>query len=184
MCFFKRLIYSTCSHALFLGPDPVRKCHLQLAYEDGQTAEPCGKMWMHSYTSLRVDGVACHKCAREQGTLRRTKTLLHEMRTRLLLPLDGNGSGGGGLGPRAGGAEEGELGRGRMMLLGGKRREGGRRRMLEEEEEEYGDESLSPVKLRFSSGSSSSGAARAGEDGSVSSFSLEGAALSAVGVDD
>lgn len=172
MCFFKRLIYSTCSHALFLGPDPVRKCHLQLAYEDGQTAEPCGKMWMHSYTSLRLDGVACHKCAREQGTLRRTKTLLREMRTRL------NGPDGG---------EEGGILRGEKRRGGMGRREGGKRALEEQEEEEgvYGDESLSPVKLRFSSGSSSSGAARGGEeDGSVSSFSLEGAALSAVGVDD
>lgn len=160
MCFFKRLIYAACPHVLFLGPDPVRKCHLQLAYEQGQTAEPCGKMWTHSYASLRVDGAACHRCDQTRGTLRKTRALLREMRTRLEPP----------------GSPEEERRRG-----GG----GG------EKEDGFGDEGLSPVKLRFSSSSHSSGvgggvSSRGGgdEDGSVSSFSLEGAALSAVGVDD
>lgn len=190
MCYFKRLIYTTCSHALFLGPDPVRKCHLQLAYEAGETDVPCGKMWLHSYTSLKVDGLACHKCRRTAGTLSRIRSQLRDMRLRLNVDVDGPavpavpaparlGEGGGGGGERGRRRERGGGGGGGSGEKGGwergERRGGG-------EEEEYGYESLSPVELGF--GSVSGGGGSEEEDGDVSSMSLDGAPLSAVGYGD
>lgn len=51
----------------------------------------------------------------------------------------------------------------------------------EEEEERYGEETLSPVKLSFR-GDRGGGRVSEDGDGSVSSLSLDGAALSAVGL--
>lgn len=89
MCFFRRLVYSHCSHAKFLGPDPIRKCHLQLAYECGETEVPCGKMTEHSYMSLKVDE-KCKTCAvkinKAQGTLSRIRDQLAMAKLKLKIP--------------------------------------------------------------------------------------------------
>lgn len=86
MCFFRRLVYSHCSHIKFLGPDPVRKCHLQLAYECGETEVPCGKMGEHSYMSLKVDE-NCKACAakitKAEGTLSRIRDQLAMAKLKL-----------------------------------------------------------------------------------------------------
>lgn len=82
---------------------------------------------------------------------------------------------------RPGGVEdddEGRKGRGRREVG-----DGGRDGNEEEEDdgEEFGDETLSPVELSFSSDNSGDGSRQGDGDGSVSSLSLEGVALSAVG---
>lgn len=89
MCFFRRLVYSHCSHIKFLGPDPVRKCYLQLAYECGETEVPCGKMIEHSYMSLKVYE-NCKTCAiridKAQGTLSRIRDQLALAKLKLRIP--------------------------------------------------------------------------------------------------
>lgn len=89
MCVFKRIVYDHCSHSLFLGPDPARKCHLQLAYECRETTIPCGNVWLHSYVSIKVEG-RCKGCdakiARARGTLSRIKDQLAQARLTLKIP--------------------------------------------------------------------------------------------------
>lgn len=89
MCFFRRLVFDHCSHVKFLGPDPVRKCHLQLAYECGETEAPCGKMIEHSYMSLKVDE-KCKACAakisKAEGTLSRIRDQLAMAKLKLRIP--------------------------------------------------------------------------------------------------
>lgn len=92
MCFFRRIVYKPCAHAKFLGPDPVRKCHLQLAYECGETKDPCGKMLEHSYMSLKVDEnctTCAAKIAKAEGTVSRIKDQLAVARLKLKLRIPG-----------------------------------------------------------------------------------------------
>lgn len=94
MCYFRRLVYDLCSHVKFLGPDPVRKCHLQLAYECGETEVPCGKMIEHSYMSIKVDE-NCKSCAakinKAQGTLSRIRDQLAMAKLKLRIPPEALG---------------------------------------------------------------------------------------------
>lgn len=89
MCYFRRLVYDHCSHVKFLGPDPVRKCHLQLGYECGETEVPCGKMIEHSYMSIKVDE-SCKTCGvkinKSQSTLSRIKDQLAMAKLKLRIP--------------------------------------------------------------------------------------------------
>lgn len=91
MCIFRRLYYNNCSHYQYLGPDPVRKCHLQQAYECGETEIPCGKMLPHSYMSLKVDE-PCNACAakisKADRTLLRIKAQLAMAKLKLRIPAD------------------------------------------------------------------------------------------------
>lgn len=91
MCYFRRLVYDHCSHVKFLGPDPVRKCHLQLAYECGETEVPCGKMIEHSYMSIKVDE-SCKTCAvkinKSQSTLSTIRNQLAMAKLKLRIPLE------------------------------------------------------------------------------------------------
>lgn len=86
MCIFKRIVYGHCSHSQFLGPDPARKCHLQLAYECRETTIPCGSVWLHSYVSIKVEGM-CKRCnskiAKARGTLSTIKNRLEQARLTL-----------------------------------------------------------------------------------------------------
>lgn len=129
MCIFRRLFYNSCSHHLYLGPDPVRKCHLQLAYECGETEVPCGKMLPHSYMSLKINE-PCKACAfkteKAGNTLSRIKEQLAMAKLKLKIP-----------------AEVRMVGTGQ----GGKKGKGEDKKDEEEEEEE---EALSPVELMFS----------------------------------
>ncbi|KAJ4396830.1 hypothetical protein N0V93_001052 [Gnomoniopsis smithogilvyi] len=71
------------------SPEPVRKCHLQLAYECGKTEVPCGKMIEHSYMSLKIDKT-CKTCAvkinKAQGTLSRIRDQLAMAKLKLRMP--------------------------------------------------------------------------------------------------
>ncbi|CAN8098689.1 unnamed protein product [Discula destructiva] len=89
MCIFRRLYYDHCSHYQYLGPDPVRKCHIQLAYERGNLEIPCGKMFPHSYMSLKVDE-HCKTCeakiSKAEGTLSLIRTQLAMAKLKLRVP--------------------------------------------------------------------------------------------------
>lgn len=87
MCIFKRIVYDQCLDSKPYGPDPVRKCLLQLAYEHGETHYPCGRIAEHSYMSIKVGG-RCRDCeaklARSSGMLTRFKDQLAQAKGLLL----------------------------------------------------------------------------------------------------
>lgn len=88
MCWYKRVIFSD-NHAKPAGL--VRKCHLQLAYENGETGSGCGKMDFHLTQSLRVQEV-CPDCAARLGKqanmLANIKEQLAQAKTKLQLSTD------------------------------------------------------------------------------------------------
>lgn len=63
MCWYKRVIFA-CNHSKLAGV--VRQCHLQMAYEDGETSSGCGKIDFNLVQSIRVQEV-CPGCAAKQG---------------------------------------------------------------------------------------------------------------------
>lgn len=56
MCIFERIVYEECSNSRPYGPNPDRKCHLQFAYEHGETQAPRGPIAEHNYVSIRFRG--------------------------------------------------------------------------------------------------------------------------------
>lgn len=63
MCWYKRVVFAD-NHSKLAGL--VRKCHLQLAYETGETASGCGKTDFHPLQSIKIEG-ACPDCASRLG---------------------------------------------------------------------------------------------------------------------
>lgn len=92
MCWYKRVIFAD-NHSRIAGV--VRKCHLQLAYENGETGSGCGKVDFHPVQSIRVPEV-CPDCAarldKQADMLATIKEQLAEARTKLRLGTD-NSSG-------------------------------------------------------------------------------------------
>lgn len=88
MCWYKRVIFAD-NHAKPAGL--VRKCHLQLAYENGETGSGCGKMDFHLTQSIRVQQV-CPDCAARLGkqanTLATIKEQLAQAKSKLRLSTD------------------------------------------------------------------------------------------------
>lgn len=88
MCWYKRVIFAD-NHAKPAGL--VRKCHLQLAYENGETGSGCGKMDFHLTQSIRVQDV-CPDCAARLGKqanmLATIKEQLSQAKTKLRLSTD------------------------------------------------------------------------------------------------
>lgn len=92
MCWYKRVIFAD-NHSRIAGV--VRKCHLQLAHENGETGSGCGKVDFHPMQSIRVPEV-CSDCAarldKQADMLATIKEQLAEAKTKLRLGTD-NGSG-------------------------------------------------------------------------------------------
>lgn len=87
MCFFRRIIYSRCAHYRSLGPDPARKCYVQLAYECGEVEMPCGKLWHHGYVTTRLDGL-CKGCDVKMGKACSTLTTFKDKLAQARLQLE------------------------------------------------------------------------------------------------
>lgn len=90
MCWYKRVIFAE-NHAKPAGL--VRKCHLQLAYENGETSSGCGKMDFHLTQSIKVQEV-CPDCAARLGkqanTLATIKEQLAQAKSKLRLSTSKN----------------------------------------------------------------------------------------------
>lgn len=88
MCWYKRIIFSD-NHTKLAGL--VRKCHLQLAFENAETSSGCGKIDFHSVQSIKVQGV-CPDCAakfgKEANMLAAIKEKLAQAKTKLQLNTD------------------------------------------------------------------------------------------------
>lgn len=88
MCWYKRVIFAD-NHAKPAGL--VRKCHLQLAYENGETTSGCGKVDFHLVQSIRVQEV-CPDCAARLGKqanmLATIKEQISQAKTKLRLSTD------------------------------------------------------------------------------------------------
>lgn len=88
MCWYKRVIFAD-NHSRIAGV--VRKCHLQLAHENGETASSCGKVDFHPVQSIRVAEV-CPDCAarleKQADMLATIKEQLAEAKTKLRLDTD------------------------------------------------------------------------------------------------
>ncbi|KAG6362191.1 hypothetical protein INS49_010421 [Diaporthe citri] len=93
MCWYKRVIFAD-NHAKPAGL--VRKCHLQLAYENGETSSGCGKMDFHLVQSIRVQEV-CPDCAARLGKqanmLATIKEQISQAKTKLRLSTDSKSDG-------------------------------------------------------------------------------------------
>ncbi|KAL1853253.1 putative endonuclease lcl3 [Diaporthe australafricana] len=88
MCWYKRTIFSD-NHTKLAGL--VRKCHLQLAFENAETSSGCGKIDFHLVQSIKVQG-ACPDCAakfgKEANMLATIKEQLAQAKTKLRLTTD------------------------------------------------------------------------------------------------
>lgn len=92
MCWYKRVIFAE-NHSKIAGL--VRKCHLQLAHENGETSSSCGRVDFHPVQSIKVPEV-CPDCAtrldKQADMLAIIKEQLAEAKTKLQLGMD-NSSG-------------------------------------------------------------------------------------------
>ncbi|KAI3398307.1 hypothetical protein diail_9530 [Diaporthe ilicicola] len=90
MCWYKRIIFAD-NHTKLAGL--VRKCHLQLAYENAETSSGCGKVDFHSVQSIKVQSI-CPDCAarlgKEANMLATIKQRLAQAKTKLQLNTDKN----------------------------------------------------------------------------------------------
>lgn len=59
MCYYKRVVF-LCNHSSF--GKMTRKCFLQLAYENGKCAAPCGNRNINPMQSIKVQ-VLCQGCS-------------------------------------------------------------------------------------------------------------------------
>ncbi|KAK2610424.1 hypothetical protein N8I77_003854 [Diaporthe amygdali] len=93
MCWYKRVIFSD-NHSKLAGL--VRKCHLQLAFENTETTSGCGTVNFHSMQSLKVQNI-CPDCTvrrnKEADMLATIKEQLAQAKTKLRLNTEYNDHG-------------------------------------------------------------------------------------------
>lgn len=99
MCYYKRAVFQ-CNHSLF--SKMTRKCFLQLAYENGESAAPCGKRDGNPMQSIKVQEPCCEcsaKIACQANKIAVIKQRVAEMKMTLSkISADGNEKGAVGKG--------------------------------------------------------------------------------------